>query len=67
MSRLLRRIQQLELRLTDRSGLVPHAQQWQDHWWPRVDAIITKSDVVAPSSMPLAVVDAILAAIAESR
>ena len=32
MSNLLRRLQKLEARLTDRSGLVPNAQGWLEYW-----------------------------------
>jgi hypothetical protein len=36
MSRLQGRLRKLEACLTDRSGLVPHTQEWVDYWTTRM-------------------------------
>ena len=40
MARFERRLRQLEARLTDRGGLVPHTKEWWGYWAPRVDKLI---------------------------
>jgi len=59
LSRLLRRLQKLEARLTDRSGLVPRTKAWFDYWLPKVDRIPSGGDAGEPGRTPLAVSDAI--------
>ena len=62
MSNLNRRLRNLEARLTDSSGLVPHSQVWRDYWFPKVDRMLSGQEPAPPGSIPLEVVDAILAA-----
>jgi len=57
MSNLLRRLRNLEARLTDASGLVPHSQPWLDYWSAKMDGIILGEE---RGRIPLAVVDALL-------
>ena len=59
MSNLSRRLRNLEARLTDRSGLVPHSQAWRDYWFPRVERILNGEE---PGLIPLEVAHAIIAA-----
>jgi len=40
MSNLRRRLQKLEARLTDSSGLVPHSPAWHYHWASIMDRLI---------------------------
>ena len=54
MSYLARRIQKLEARLTDRSGLTPVSAAWVDYWTEKLDqAVAGEYD----GKIPLAVVD----------
>ena len=57
MSSLSRRLRNLEARLTDTSGLVPHSQAWLDYWTAKVDRILSGAD---SDRIPLEVVDAII-------
>ena len=65
MSNLRRRLQKLEARLTDSSGLVPHSQAWRDYWFPKVDRILSGQEPSTPGCIPLEVAHAIVAAGAE--
>ena len=62
MSNLRRRLRKLEARLTDSSGLIPNSQAWLDYWLPRVDRIISGEGGDASERIPIAVIDAIIAA-----
>jgi hypothetical protein len=62
MSNLRRRLRKLEARLTDSSGLIPNSQAWLDYWLPKVDRIISGDDGDMSERIPIAVVDAIVAA-----
>ena len=44
MSRVLRRLEKLEARLTDRSHLTPHSQEWFDYWRERLDRCFVDGD-----------------------
>lgn len=44
MTNVLRRLQKVERQLTDRSGFVPHSQQWLEYWAQRLDGIVTGTD-----------------------
>jgi len=65
MSNLRRRLQKLEARLTDSSGLVPHSQAWRDYWFARVDRIFNGEEACTPGCIPLEVAHAIVAAAEE--
>jgi hypothetical protein len=62
MSNLRRRLRKLEARLTDSSGLIPNSQAWLDYWLPKVDRIISGEDGDTSERIPIAVIDAIVAA-----
>jgi len=62
MSNLRRRLQKLEARLTDSSGLVPHSQAWRDYWFPRIDRIFSGQEPGPPGGVPLEVVHEFIAA-----
>jgi hypothetical protein len=62
MSNLRRRLQKLEARLTDSSGLIPNSQAWLDYWLREVDMIVDGEDRRGRPRIPIAVVDAIIAA-----
>jgi hypothetical protein len=53
MSRVLRRLEKLEARLTDRSHLTPHSQEWFDYWRERLDRCFNDGDDNAIAGMPL--------------
>jgi len=58
MANLLRRLQKLEARVTDRSsGYVPHSEAWFDHWAERLQRFMAGDDADAVNGMPLAFVD----------
>ena len=59
MSRLSRRLEKLEVQLTDVSCLAPHTPEWLAYWERRVDRILSDED---SGLIPLEVVDAIVAA-----
>ena len=40
MLRLEGRLRKLEARLTDRSGLIPHTQEWLDYWMARMEKLV---------------------------
>jgi hypothetical protein len=56
--RFERRLRNLETRLTDRSGLLPHTEAWRDYWLIRVDKLIAgeKFDEL----IPLEFIDALI-------
>ena len=60
MSKLLRRVQKLETRLTDSRGLVPHSEEWFSYWEAKVDQAIAGADVDL-RGMSLEFVDALIA------
>ena len=62
MSNLRRRLRKLESRLTDSSGLIPNSQAWLDYWLPKVDRIVSGEDGDTSERIPIAVIDAIIAA-----
>jgi hypothetical protein len=45
MAGLKGRLQRLETRLTDRSQLVPHTEQWLDYWTVRLDKLIVGEEL----------------------
>jgi hypothetical protein len=59
MVRFDRRLRQLEAQLTDRSGLVPHTQQWFDYWITRVDKLLAGEKL--DEKIPLAFFDVLIA------
>jgi hypothetical protein len=59
MARLEKRLRRLEARLTDRSRLVLHTQQWLDYWTVRLDKL-TKGEPV-DEKMPVEFLDALIA------
>lgn len=61
MANLKRRLGHLEARLTDSSGLIPHSQAWRDYWFPKVYRIVSGEEPAPPGSIPLEVVDAMIA------
>jgi hypothetical protein len=62
MSNLHRRLQKLEARLTDSSGLVSNSQAWRDYWFPKVERILSGQEPSTPGCIPLEVAHAIIAA-----
>jgi hypothetical protein len=62
MSNIRRRLRKLEARLTDSSGLIPNSQAWLDYWLPKVDRIVSGEDCDTSERIPIAVIDAIIAA-----
>ena len=62
MLNLRRRLHKLEARLTDTTGLVPNSQAWLDYWLTEVDMVIAGEDRGGRPRIPIAVIDAILAA-----
>jgi hypothetical protein len=65
MSNLHRRLQKLEARLTDSSGLVPNSQAWRDYWFPKVDQLASGEGPGPGVLIPLEVVHAYIAASTE--
>lgn len=59
MLRLVRRVQRLEVQLTDGSGLKPHSPEWQAHWEQRLTKILSSAKSGEPGSIPLEVWDAV--------
>jgi hypothetical protein len=62
MSNIRRRLHKLEARLTDSSGLIPNSQAWLDYWLPKVTRIIAAEDHDTSERIPIAVIDAVIAA-----
>ena len=60
VTRFQRRLRNLEARLMDCSGLVPHTEAWWDYWMFRVDRLITGEEPGEPGYIPLEVCDAII-------
>jgi hypothetical protein len=59
MSRLERRLRKLEAQMTDRSGLVPHSQQWLDYWTARLDNLMNGEP--GDEKLPVAFLDVLIA------
>ena len=62
MLNLRRRLQKLEARLGDGSGLRPHSSEWLEHWTLRLNKILSSEETGAPRCIPLEVWDAVDAA-----
>ena len=60
MANYRRRIQKLESRFTDATGLVPHSKEWFEHWNRKIDQVIAGEKNVDLSGMTLAVIDSII-------
>jgi hypothetical protein len=58
MARSERRLRRLEARLTDRSRLIPHTQQWLDYWTVRLDKLTNGEPV--DEKMPVEFLDALI-------
>jgi hypothetical protein len=61
MSRFLRRLQKLERRFLEITGLVPHSREWFAHWEGKIDRVIA-GEQVDLHGMPLAIVESIIEA-----
>ena len=59
MLRLVRRVQRLEVQLTDGSGLKAHSPEWQAHWEQRLTRILSGEEPGEPGCIPLEVWDAV--------
>ena len=59
MLRLVRRVQRLEVQLTDGSGLKAHSPEWQAHWKQRLTRILSGEEPGEPGCIPLEVWDAV--------
>ena len=62
MLNLRRRLQKLEARLGDGTGLRPHSSEWLEHWTLRLNKILSGEETGAPRCIPLEVWDALGAA-----
>lgn len=62
MSNLLRRLQKLEARLTDASGLKPNSPEWQAYWEKKLAEIANGHEPGKPGCIPLEVWDALTVA-----
>jgi len=60
MSRLLKRLQQLESKFTDRQGLISHSPEWFSYWDAKIDHVIA-GEQVDLSGMTLEYIDAMIA------
>jgi len=58
MARFERRLQNLEARWTDCSGLVPHTESWWDYWMAMVGKLIAGEKL--DELIPLEFVDALI-------
>jgi hypothetical protein len=58
MPRFERRLRNLEARLTDRSGLVPHTKAWWDYWLAMLDKLIGSETL--DELIPLEFIDALI-------
>ena len=61
MARFERRLRKLEAQLIDRSGLVPHTQQWLDYWFSKLERLAAGEEPGEPGCIPLEAWDAIFA------
>jgi len=62
MARFERRLRKLEARMIDRSGLIPHSQQWLDYWFAKLVRVTNgEEEPDALRCMPLDAWDAIMA------
>jgi hypothetical protein len=59
MSNLLRRLQKLEARSTDRSGFPPQSNGWFAYWLSRLNRILSGEEPGPLGCIPLEVWDAI--------
>jgi hypothetical protein len=57
--RLESRVQRLESRLTDGTGLKPHSPEWLAHWEDALARIVGGEEPGEPGDIPLEVWDAI--------
>jgi len=64
---LRRRLQKLEARLGDGTGLRPHSSEWLEHWTLRLNKILSGEETGAPRCIPLEVWDAVDAAPGEPK
>jgi hypothetical protein len=64
--RLRRRIQKLEQRFFDNTGLVTHSREWFSHWEGKIDQLLSGANPDI-RGIPLAVVDSIIEAGDEGR
>ena len=60
MARLVNRLLQLEAKLKNRQGLVPHSREWFSYWDAKVARVIAGEEVDL-SGMTLEYVDATIA------
>ncbi len=58
MPRFERRLRNLEARLTDCSGLVPHTEAWWNYWMAMVDKIVAGEKL--DELIPLEFIDALI-------
>ncbi len=63
MSNLRRRLEKLQARLTDSTGLVPHSKEWSEYWEERIDRLISGADPGEPGCIPIEVLDAVPASL----
>ena len=61
MTNLRRRLQKLEVQLTDATGLVPHTKAWLDYWLATYERLASGQEEGEPGSIPLAAWRAIAA------
>jgi hypothetical protein len=62
MTRLKRRLRDLEAQVIDRHGLVPHTEPWLRYWTEKICHLMDDSVPHAPGSIPLEAWDADIAA-----
>jgi hypothetical protein len=67
MANLLKRVRNLEVRLTDISGLVPNTDQWLDYWAERLDQLLHGGNSANGGRIPIEALDAICRRAAEAR
>jgi hypothetical protein len=56
---LARRVQRLEAKLTDGTGLRPHSPEWKARWEAKLSRIVSGEDPGEPGAISLEVWDAI--------
>ncbi len=61
MARFERRLRKLEAQLIDRSGLIPHTQEWMDYWFSKLERISSGKEPGEPGCIPMEAWDAIFA------
>jgi len=60
VTNLQRRLNKLEARLTDSSGLVPYSEKWLDYWQRSIDRWSDDPDFRSGELMPLEAARAII-------